>query len=327
MRSAVESTRVLVGVSGGADSVALLRGLLDLRDQCQLSICAAHLNHQLRGTDSDQDADWVRKLCEKWQVPLAVEVAQLFPSPPGAGNSGQGPFSGVEETARHARHQFLDQAAFRMECQVIATAHTADDQAETVLHHLFRGTGLAGLRGIPEGRTTAAGLRLVHPMLSVTRQQVEDYLQALGQDYREDTTNRDTTFSRNWLRHNLLPELRAHYGPQVGLSLTRLSEQAAEVEQALQVLANRVLEQSVLDAQPDSVRLNVRGFSDHPRHLVREVFRLVWQQQQWPRQAMGYAEWNRLAEIARVGGNADLPGGIRCRQNPPGLLVLEKTNR
>lgn len=309
-------TGVLLGVSGGADSVALFRGLLELRSECELTVRVGHLNHGLRGPASDDDAAWVRDLCQRYQVP--VEIGTV-------GNLPQG--SGIEEAARDARHAFLDRTAVASGCDVIATAHTADDQVETVLHHIFRGTGLSGLRGIPESRSTSAGRRLVRPMLAIRRELVENYLRELGQDYRSDATNSDTTLTRNWLRHKLLPDLRTQFGPQVDQSVIRLAEQAADVEQTLGDLAERLLDQALLDRQPTAIRLNTRLLTDQPTHLVRELFRLLWQRQAWPRQSMGFGEWNRLSEVALTGGNLNLPGNLSVRHHPPGLLVIEKTDR
>ncbi|MBS0205205.1 MAG: tRNA lysidine(34) synthetase TilS [Planctomycetes bacterium] len=314
----LHSTRVLIGVSGGADSVALLRGLLELRDEFSLTLHVGHLNHQLRGAASDADADWVRNLCESNSVPVTIGIGGL-----NLPQSGQG----VEEAARDARHQFLNESAAQSGCQAIVTAHTADDQVETVLHHLFRGTGLSGLRGIPAIRSTASGIRLVRPMLSIRRELVETYLVKIAQTFCTDATNADTTLTRNWLRHKLLPDLNSQFGPHVSQSVLRLAEQAAEIEQTLTCLAERLLDQVLLDAQPDAVRLDTRPLADQPVHLVRELFRAIWQRQQWPRQAMGSTEWNRLAQVALDGGDANLPGQIRARQNPPGLMLVEKTNR
>lgn len=311
-------TRVLIGVSGGADSVALMRGLLEVRDEFSLMLQVAHLNHQLRGPDSDADANWVRDLCDTHAVPVTIGIGGLDLPTSGVG---------VEEAARNARHRFLNETAVETACQTIMTAHTADDQVETVLHHLFRGTGLSGLRGIPAVRMTSMGLRLVRPMLAIRREQVEGYLAELSQSYRTDNTNSDTTLTRNWLRHKLLPDLSRHFGSHVQQSVLRLAEQAAEVEQTLTCLAERLLDLALLDAQPDAVRLSTRPLADQPVHLVRELFRVIWHRQQWPRQAMGSTEWNRLAQVALEGGDANLPGHIRVRQNPPGLLLVEKTNR
>lgn len=315
MKQCQPGSALLIGLSGGADSVALFRGLLELRSELACSLHVAHLNHQLRGEASDADARWVEELCRLREVPVTV------------GSVSINPVGGIEEAARQARHRFLDAAACAVGADTVVTAHTADDQTETVLHHLFRGTGLAGLRGIPSVRSTEMGCRLVRPMLSIRRSLIEAYLAEIGQDFRTDATNADTEYTRNWLRHNLLPQLRQQFGDRVDGSLLRLVEQAAEMELTFAELAERLLNQAVLDIQPNSVRLNTRLLTDQPVHLVREVFCVIWRRQGWPRQGMGYSEWNRLAEVARTGGNANLPGGVRARHSSAGLLVLEKTDR
>ena len=307
---------VLIGVSGGADSVALFRGLIALRNEFALSLHVAHLNHHLRGTASDADAAWVEQLCRSnRQIPVEIGDVVLDVAQGGAG---------LEEAARDARHRFLDDAAVGNDCNVIVTAHSADDQIETVLHHIFRGTGIAGLRGIPIERQTVSGRRLVRPMLAITRELIERYLAEIGQDFRTDATNADTSLTRNWLRHDLLPQLRSHFGTRVDSSLTRLASQATEIESTLTTLADRLLAVAVLDSQPETVRLDVRPLADQPRHLVREAFRLLWQRQQWPCQSMGFAEWDRVADVALAGGSTNLPGGILARRPSAGLLVLQK---
>lgn len=315
-RCKVSNSRVLIGVSGGADSVALLCGLIHVSLDYHLSLCVGHLNHQLRGEASDQDADWVAAVCRRFHTPAEISTVDNLPRE-----------RGLEEAARDARHAFLDRTAATMNCDLIATAHTSDDQTETVLHHIFRGTGISGMRGIPETRLTPSGRRLVRPMLAIRREWIENYLAELGQDFRTDATNADTALTRNWLRHKLLPDLKAQFGPQVDLSLSRLAQQASEIEQTLSVLAERLLNQSSLDSQPNAVRLNAKLFTDQPLHLVRESFRLLWQRQQWPLQAMGFTEWNRLADVALTTGNLNLPGKLRVRHHPPGPLVIEKTDR
>ena len=312
-RCGVNEAAVLIGVSGGADSVALLRGLVQLRNEFALSLHVAHLNHKLRGAASDADATWVGQLATSLRLPVEIGSVE---------HDLTHERGGVEEAARDARHRFLNETAARVDCNRIALAHTADDQTETVLHHLFRGTGLSGLRGIPTERATVDGIRLVRPMLSIRREQVEAYLKELGQDFRTDATNADTTLTRNWLRHELLPQLRSRFGEKVDHSLTRLSEQAAEIEMTLTTLAERLLDQSLLDAQPEMVRLDVRPLADQPRHLVREVFVQLWQRQQWPRQSMGFTEWDRLAEVALAGGTTNLPGGIVVRLVTNSLMTL-----
>ncbi len=293
--------------------MALLRGFFELRNEFALSLRVAHLNHKLREAASDADAAWVKELAESLTLPVEIGVVT---------SDLTQERGGVEEAARDARHRFLNETVARLKINAIALAHTADDQVETVLHHLFRGTGLSGLRGIPSERSLSEDIRLVRPMLSIRRELVEAYLKEIGQEFRTDATNTDTRLTRNWLRHELLPQLRSHFGEKVDLSLTRLSEQAAEIEATLTTLAARLLDASVLDAQPNVIRLNTRPFANEPCHLVREAFVQLWQRQAWPRQAMGHAHWNRLADLTAALGTVSLPGGIEASHRTSGLLVI-----
>ena len=173
---------ILVGVSGGADSVSLLRGLHALADQAGLRIVAAHLNHGMRPGAAERDAAWAGELCERLGLPIAIESVDVLAH-------AKDQRLGLEEAARSLRYQFFDRAARQENCTHVAVAHTADDQVETVLHHLFRGTGLAGLRGMLPKRPLSDGLTLVRPLLSIRRAQIEAWLAEIGQDFRTDSTN------------------------------------------------------------------------------------------------------------------------------------------
>lgn len=300
---------MLVAASGGADSIALLRGMLSLREECRIAIKAAHLNHKLRGMAANDDAVWLRAVCDSLHVPLTigeVDVAAL------ARESG----IGVEEAARKARYVFLERTAVQLGCSHIAVAHTADDQVETVLHHILRGTGLAGLRGMPRERLLESGVLLVRPLLEVTRPQVLQYLQSLGQDYREDQTNLDESYTRNRIRRRLLPLLEREFQPDVRQTLLRLAAQAAEAQDAIETLAGELFER-VVEGKPGAgeCRLLWQPLASQPRHLIRELFALTWRRFNWPRQNMGFDEWDRLAEIALRGGTATLPGRIDARRS------------
>ena len=315
-KAEIQGNRVLVAVSGGADSVALLLGLVELAAEFSLQLVVAHLNHRLRGSASDADADWVEELALSLKLPCErgdVDADQA------AAKAG-----GLEERARHWRYQFIEQAAAKHACPVIMLAHTVNDQAETVLHHLLRGTGISGLTGIPFSRTTANGCRVVRPLLAVTRHHIEEFLCGRGQEYRTDLTNDDPAMTRNRLRHHVLPLLRAEINPQVDEALARLAEQASEVEEILRDAAEQLLKQSVLDAQAESCRLDVCHLSKQPRHLIREVFRLLWQHQQWPRQSMGFAQWNSLAEMLQSRRTIHLPDRVEARFVSESLLVLRR---
>jgi tRNA(Ile)-lysidine synthase len=303
--------RWLAAVSGGADSVALLTAL-----RAQLppgKLVAAHLNHQLRGGDSDADAAWVAQLCATWSLPLVAE------SRPVASLSADWGV-GCEEGARRARYEFLEEAARQSACDVIALAHTASDQAETILHHLLRGTGLAGLRGIPEQRPLGTAT-LVRPLLEVTRDEIAAYLAARGQDHRTDHTNEERTATRNRLRLDLLPQLRAEYNPQIDRALTRLARQVADVQTAVVQVAEQLWTTA---REPTGLGVCVLAWqklANSPQHVLREMFVLIWQHHGWPRQAMGFDHWNRLADLVHRGGRLDLPGGVVARREGRTLTV------
>ena len=312
----IQGNRVLVAVSGGADSVALLLGLIELAAKYSLQLVVAHLNHRLRGAASDADADWVEELALSLKLPCERGDVDADQAAVQAG--------GLEERARFWRYQFLEQAAAKQFCPIMMLAHTVNDQAETVLHHLLRGTGISGLTGIPFSRITANGCRVVRPLLAVTRHHIEEFLRDRGQEYRTDLTNDDPAMTRNRLRHHVLPLLREEINPQVDEALARLAEQAAEVEEILRNAAEQLLKQSVLDVQAESCRLDIRHLLQQPRHLIREVFRLLWQHQQWPRQAMGFAQWNSLAEMLQSRRTIHLPDRVEARFVSESLLVLRR---
>lgn len=287
----INGTSLVVGVSGGADSVALLRALHACRDEISLKVIMAHLDHALR-EDSASDAEWVRSLANQLQLEVVVErtdVAQM------ASDSGQG----LEETARRQRYDFFRRVAESLGCRYVAVAHTADDQVETVLHHLLRGTGLSGLQGMPASRPLSESVTLIRPLLSTSRESVVAYLSSLGQEFLTDKSNTDEQFTRNRVRHRLLPLLREEFNPQVDRALHRLSKQACDVQEMLEVLGKRALYEALREQSANRVRMHADVLREQPTHLLREVFRLLWIEQDWPRQRMGFDDWNRLAEMVQ----------------------------
>ena len=312
----VSGQAVLVAVSGGADSVALLRGLIDVASDFCLDLSVAHLNHRLRGFDSDADSIWVQQLATSFH--LQCEVGEVSENALSAGTGG------IEENARTLRHRFLDEAALKLGCRTIALAHTSDDQAETVLHRLFRGTGITGLRGMSNVRQSALGNRLVRPMLNIRKACLEEYLQSCGQSFRTDVTNRDTAMTRNRLRHVILPMLRDQINPQVDTAICRLAEQAAEIDEFVRQSVDQLLVRTLKDSQPDVCRLDVKELAGQSRHLVRELFHEVWLRQKWPLQAMGFEQWNRLFDTLKTRETITLPNRIEARYHTESLLVLRR---
>ena len=203
--------RIGVGVSGGADSVALLLVLNDLRAKLGIRILVLHFHHQLRGAEADEDECFVKALAGEFHFELVAGRADV------AGEARRNGWN-LEDAARRLRYQFFASVAASRELNRVAVAHTADDQAETVLAHMLRGTGPAGLAGI----YPVAGL-VIRPLLDIGREELREYLRAFGRAWREDSTNQDTSRMRSRIRHQLLPLLRRDFEP---LSVTRLARLA-----------------------------------------------------------------------------------------------------
>jgi tRNA(Ile)-lysidine synthase len=316
---------VLAAVSAGPDSVALLRALRTLKQRAggRGTLVVAHLNHQSRGAASDADQAWLARLCHTLGIPLETgrsDVAAL------AAEQGDG----WEAAAREVRYDFLCRTAERLGARWVAVAHTADDQVETVLHRMVRGTGLAGLSGMRHARPLSPTVTLVRPLLRVRRQEVLNYLAALGQNFCHDSTNSDHRFTRNRLRHELLPALRAGYNARIDEALSRLAHQADEAQQVISGLVDALAEQSVHVQRREpleggllanlstaaKVRIECGPLADQPTLLVREVCKAAWSAADWPMQSMGFDEWQQLAELVWRGDAQPLclPGGIRAQR-------------
>jgi tRNA(Ile)-lysidine synthase len=311
-------THVVLGVSGGADSVAMLRAMASLKTdrggRGQLYI--AHLNHGLRGSAADGDETWLRMLCERLELPL--EIAQTDVA---AIAEKQG--DGWEAAARTVRYDFLRAVAERIGARFVATAHTANDQVETLLHRILRGTGIDGLAGILKARPLTPSIALVRPMLDLRRHDVLEYLAAIGQDYRTDATNQDMQWTRNRLRHEILPLLRERFNSQVDAALLRLAVQAGEARQVVAEIAVTLAEKCA-DVRFTRVKIDYDMLKGQPTIVVREVFKLAWRQARWPEQSMGFDEWQQLAVLASGDSSQtlNLPGNIRARCDGR-MVVLE----
>lgn len=230
--------RVLAAVSGGADSVALALALARLAREGALDgtlVGIAHLNHGLRGADADADAAFVEALAARLGVPSVAGRADVAALARDAGES-------IEAAARRARYAFLEQAAAGLEATCIATGHTADDQAETLVLRLMRGAGLHGLSGIRPRNGN-----VIRPLLDASRADVESFLASIGETWRDDASNADPGIPRNRVRHELMPVLRAMGGPAVTASLARtaalIADDAAELDgRAIETAARAVLQ-------------------------------------------------------------------------------------
>lgn len=252
---------LIVAISGGADSTALL-DLLSNLPEFSPRLVAAHLNHCLRGAESDADEKFVRSLAASYGIPIEsrrIDVREMA--------TKQG--LNLEDAGRRARISFLNEVRTRWQATAIALAHHADDQAETVLMRLLRGSGMAGLAGMSYHN----GQGRIRPLLNISRAEIEDYLTARGLSYREDSSNRDTAFLRNRIRHELLPLLQ-QYNPAVRGCLTTTAALLSDENELLKQLTEEIAARACrLDG--DMAVCNIRILSEAPLALRRRFFRLV----------------------------------------------------
>ncbi len=311
---------VVVAVSGGADSVALLRAMAATRSPGRGRLVGAHFNHGLRGSASDGDAEFVQELCRSLDLPCASGGAERQ----ALAESGTG---GLEAAAREARYAFLRQTADQVGARYVATAHTADDQAETVLHRILRGTGIQGLSGISRARPLSEATTLLRPLLGFRRRDLTDYLHHVGQGYREDASNADLRFTRNRIRHDLLPKLAEEYNRGVADALVRLGRIAEEAQEVIDDLASQLCAEAVR-AVPNGMRIDASRLASSPVCLIRQTLIAAWRDAGWPMQAMGLAEWEMLAGLiaACAADRPDcvqrvLPGAVTAEVRDGALLL------
>ncbi len=307
---------VLVAVSGGADSVAMLQALTEIcrQNPGNGELVVGHFNHCLRGDDSDREEAWVGQLAAR----LGLQSVFGHAERPGETTN--------EDAARTARYDFLLTQAERIGARFVATAHTADDQVETVLMRILRGSGIDGLAGIPTARPLSPSVTLVRPLLEARRSEIEAYLRAANQDFCTDDTNFESRFTRNWIRHELLPAVRTRMAGDPDGALLRLSQQAGEWRDAIEHLAAEMAGNAVRVAPGTTspqLTIDCGNLGGEPPILLQQACRHAWKQAGWPQQAMRMPDWQRLAAAVAEPMSAPftLPGGIEVRREGS-LLVL-----
>jgi len=314
---------VVVGVSGGLDSVGLLSALQELAGEPERAyrLIVAHLNHRLR-TDADSDERFVAELAERRQLAIHIgrrDVAEQ------AGAEGLS----IETAARKARYEFLLAAALDHEARCVATGHHADDNAETVLHRIVRGTHLRGLAGIPIEREIGSGVRLVRPLLSVRREEIRAYAERRGLAWRDDKTNADTSFTRNFIRHEVLRMLRQHVNPRVDEALLRLADSAGQVEEYLAAAGDEAFTRA-LTAVPSPAELDAASLTLSWETLQAEPPLIqtyaVRQALQHFGASMRRIGADQLGELVAALSDGDarvieLPGRIRARCDGGRLII------
>lgn len=333
------SRRAVLAVSGGADSTALFtcfariahfkakEGLLAVSEP----LSAVHIDHRLRGAESDGDAAFVRDLAERYEIPFRLE--RLDPDELAAETKIEG---SAESAARKLRYDRLRMAAEERGARYVLTAHHADDRLETLLIRLFRGSSFGGLTGIAPARPLGEAVALVRPFLAFHRKEIRAYLDRLGEPFRTDSSNASPRFTRNRVRNELIPLLESIFPNRWDGAMARLADRSAEIEPMIDRALLRLeksLERVAPVRRPDgSLVIPLAPLLDAETapadYLLREYFRRIWREKEWPLREMGTRQWEALAAMVRSTGSAtrEFPGGVTVRRLDDSL-TLRKNER
>jgi len=308
-----EKDKVLVAVSGGPDSVALLCILNEIKQIFKIKIFVAHLNHAVRGKESDEDADFVRELSHRLGVKM---VHGRLPS------MKRHPKLSLEEWLRGERYKFLKQAAVRLKVKIIATAHTLDDQAETVLMRIIKGSSAKGLIGIHPVRYEGT-VKYVRPLLEIEKTDILGYLADRNILFRRDSSNLKLDFLRNNIRRRVLPYL-SRINPRIKYALFNLSSSLKEdfdfIEEEKRIRKKMIRTGKTMRYIP------LGGLIAQPKALQREIIREALKSTGGNIKKLTYEHWRNIHLFLKSrpnGKSMDLPGNIKLRKSKKNL-VFEK---
>ena len=301
---------LVAGLSGGADSVCLLSLLAGLREELELSLRALHVHHGLR-ENADLDEAFCRELCRDLQVPLTCVHVD-------AAAYGAAHHLGVEEAGRILRYRAFGEEADRTGGR-IAVAHHMEDQAETVLFQICRGSSLSGLAGMKP-----VNGRIIRPLLFVTRERIEQWLREKGLSFRTDETNEDPAYSRNFIRGKVLPLLREGVNAGTDRHLSDLAREAGEAERYLEMLTDRALE-ACLAPEEGRVKISLKALQALDPYMRGRILYRALALAAGRKKDLGQVHVRSLLELCGKGGSASLslPGGVMARKTYD-LLTLEK---
>lgn len=311
--------RLAVGVSGGADSVGLLRALAEQRE-LGLVLHVAHLHHGLRGEEADGDLEFVRALAERLNLPFhetRVETSAAAAADSASGKTAEG----IEEAARRLRYGWFRHLMGAGLVDAVATAHTRDDQAETVLAKFLRGAWTEGFSAIHPVVRHPEGL-ILRPLLGTGRAEVEAYLRAIGQEWREDSSNRHLTYTRNRIRHELLPSLES-WNPRLREHLAQMAELAREEEAWWQTEVSRVAPQVLVTGRPvrgggraasEDVAIDIGRLGEQPVAVQRRLLRYAAARLGAAPDFPGTESLRELALQGRAGQRCELAQGLRAER-------------
>ena len=313
-----EGTHVLAGVSGGADSVCLLAALLEFQRECPFELTVVHVEHGIRGEESRQDAEFVRKLCEELGTDCQIVHGDAPAEARARGIS-------IEEAARALRYRIFEEVRAETGADVIAVAHNENDQAETVLWNLIRGSALKGLGGIRPVRD-----HIIRPLLFTPRARIEQILAERALPWRTDRTNLDVDYTRNRLRLEVLPYLSRHLNEKAAEHIAGAAERLQEAQRFIERLTERAAERCIADETKGAgtrVFLKLKPFEQEEEYLQGELLRECVGRCAGLKD-VGKIHIGMLRELAKMpcGKRMDLPGGVTASRRD-GAILFEKTEK
>ena len=304
--------RIVLGVSGGPDSMALLYLLYDLRADLGCDLHIAHLDHRLRGEESKADAVYVREHAQKLDLPItseAVDVRSVITSK-----------ESLESGARRVRYEFYERVMANTEADRVALGHNADDQAETVIMRLLRGSGARGLGGIPPVRDS----KFIRPLIEVSRTEIEDYLQTLHLTPRQDLSNLSIVYRRNKIRHELLPALEREYSPNIKRILQQTGDVLRAEDELLTALAQEAMGDSVEYVNDGAIMIRISSLKEYHLALQRRIFRQIIKELVGDLRRFDYDHIRDLLDLALCGTTGsviNLPRRISAEKVYNGLIL------
>lgn len=304
--------RVVAAVSGGPDSVCLLKTLTDMRRTLNLIIIVANMDHGLRGKESERDSAFVKKLAEDFGLKYEHKKVKIQTSKK----------SGIswEESARLKRYEFLKQTARKNRCCAIATGHTLDDQAETVLMRLIFGTSMAGLAGVFPVREEDS-LKIIRPLIRISKKDIFGFIKKTGLEYVEDKTNLDVKFVRNKVRHEILPFLEK-YNPKVKRSLTNLCDSLREDYVFLDREKKKIISE-YSGKDKETVAIKIKDVILQPKAVRREVLKALFEKAGGNVKKLTYRHWidtDYFLRTAEKNKSLSLPGRVTLTKTGKEIL-------
>jgi tRNA(Ile)-lysidine synthase len=309
-----QGDHLLIAVSGGPDSVALMQVLILLSSQYQLHLTTAHLNHGLRGAEAKGEEEFVRRLCTEKGMACICKTVDIRTLQIGSGRS-------LEEICREERYRFLNEAAETCGAQKIATGHHRDDQAETVLINLLRGSGLEGLKGIAPVRDG----RIVRPLLNVSKEEILEFLNRQGLAYMVDSSNLDPVFLRNRIRNDLIPDLTTRYNPRIVAGLCRMAEIIRREDDYLQTAVRHNLRRWGIIPGKEETLLPLNAFQGLHEAIQGRIIKTLLEAAVPSGNGVGYRHIEAVLALLRPSyrkrTSLDLPCMIRVEKEERALRI------